>query len=82
VADDGTQFGPGKAIVTPSMVKAEAVSAFRAWEKEGIVEGFEQFIDALIVERNALNPKRIDVLLPPDLTNALETMAVKTQYRR
>jgi len=82
VADNGTNFGPGKRIVTPDMVKAETIALFREWEADGIVEGFDSFAELLIVERNATNPKRIDVLLPPNVTNAMETGAVAVQFRR
>jgi len=35
----------------------------------------------LIVERNADDPNRLDVLLPPDLVNQLRVFAVLAQFR-
>lgn len=81
LADDGTRFGPGQAVVTPNVIKAEAVSKFREWEELGLVENFDQFKADLIVERNASDPNRLDVLLPPDLINGLRVVATKIEFR-
>lgn len=81
LADDGTRFGEGQAVVTPNVIKAEAVSKFRQWEELGLVEGFDQFKAGIIVERNASDTSRMDVLLPPDLINGLRVLANKIQFR-
>jgi phage tail sheath gpL-like len=80
LADDGTRFDPGIAIVTPNGIKAEIVTKFREWEAKGLVEGFDQFKNDLIVERNADNPNRVDVLMPPDLVNQLRIVGTKIQF--
>jgi phage tail sheath gpL-like len=80
LANDGTAFGPGQAIVTPSVIKAEAINKFKEWELKGLVEGFDQFKDELIVERNVDNPNRLDVLMPPDLVNQLVVLGTKIQF--
>lgn len=80
LANDGTRFGAGQAIVTPNVIKAEFVALFREWEENGLVEGFDQFKADLIVERNSSNPNRIDVLLPPDLVNQLIVVGTKIQF--
>lgn len=80
LANDGTQFGPGQAIVTPKVAKAECISIFRQWEAQGLVENVDQFIAGLIVERNANDPNRLDFLLPPDLVNQLRVMAAKIAF--
>ncbi|MDI9240738.1 phage tail sheath C-terminal domain-containing protein [Lysobacter sp. LF1] len=81
VGNDGVRFAPGQAVVTPGLIKAEAVSKFREWEELGLVENFDQFRADLIVERNAADPSRIDVLLPPDLINGLRILATQIQFR-
>lgn len=81
LASDGIRFGLGQAIVTPKLIKAELIAKFRAWEELGLVENFSQFKNDLVVERNASDPNRIDVLLPPDLVNQLRVTAVKVQFR-
>ena len=80
LADDGTRFDPGIAVVTPGSIKAEVITKFREWEAKALVEGFSQFKDDLIVERNKDNPNRVDMLLPPDLVNQLRVVATKIQF--
>lgn len=80
LADDGTRFGAGQAIVTPGVIRAELLALFREWEEAGLVENFEQFKDELLVERNANDRNRIDVLSPPDLVNQFRIFAQQTQF--
>lgn len=80
LANDGTRFAPGQAVVTPNVIKAEAIAKFRQWESKALVEGFDQFKNDLIVERNVDNPNRLDVLLPPDLVNQLIVLGVKIEF--
>lgn len=80
LANDGTRFAPGQAVVTPNGIKAEIITKFREWESKALVEGFDQFKNDLIVERNADNPNRVDVLLPPDLVNQLRVVGTKIQF--
>lgn len=81
LADDGTMFAPGQAIVTPKVIKAELVSLFREWEAMGLVEDVVQFIADLIVERDANDPRRLNALIPPNLVNQLLTFAGQVQFR-
>lgn len=81
LADDGTRFGPGQAIVTPKIIKAELVAQYRQDEFEGLVENAKAFKDNLIVERDTTNPNRVNVLYPPDLINQLRIFAVLAQFR-
>lgn len=80
LANDGTQFAIGQAIMTPKLFKAECVAKFRQWEAMGLVEGIDQFKNDLIVERNALDRNRLDVVLPPDLVNQLIIVATQFQF--
>lgn len=81
LADDGTRFGAGQAIVTPAVVRGELVSEYAAMEELGLVENARAFAANLIVERNATDPNRLDVLYPPDLVNQLRVFAVLAQFR-
>ncbi len=80
LANDGTNFGAGQAIVTPSLMRAELVARFRAWEELGLVEDFEQFKQDLIVERNRQDSSRLDVLMPPNLVNGLRVLGTKIAF--
>ncbi|QLI80791.1 phage tail sheath subtilisin-like domain-containing protein [Chitinibacter fontanus] len=81
LADDGTRFSAGAAIVTPGMVRGELIDEYDALEYEGIVENSKLFAKNLIVERNATDPNRLDVLFPPDYINQLRVFAVLNQFR-
>jgi phage tail sheath gpL-like len=81
LADDGTRFGPGQAIVTPGLIKAELVAEYRVDMFNGLVENIAAFKANLIVERDINNPNRVNVLYPPDLINQLRVFAVLAQFR-
>jgi phage tail sheath gpL-like len=81
LANDGTRFGPGQAIVTPAVIRGELGATYRQLEREGIVENFELFQKYLIVERNQNDPDRLDILFPPDYVNQLRVFAVLNQFR-
>lgn len=81
LADDGTQYGSGQAVVTPAVAKAVAVEWFQAMMELGLVEDLDSFEENVVVERNALNTNRLDILLPPNLINQLVTTGVQIQFR-
>ena len=80
IADDGTRFGAGQAVITPKTGKAEALVKFRDWEELGLVEGFEQFKSDLICERNPSDPTRLDWYLPPNLVNQFRVAGAKVAF--
>lgn len=81
LARDGTRFGAGQAIVTPSVLRAELVALFRELEEAGLVENLDQFKADLIVEIDAADPNRVNALIPPDLVNQLRVFAAQLQFR-
>jgi phage tail sheath gpL-like len=81
LANDGTRFGVGQAIVTPKTIKAELVAQYRQDEFVGLVEDAAAFKANLIVERDPNDPNRLNVLYPPDLVNQLRIFAVLAQFR-
>lgn len=81
IAADGTRFGPGQAVVTPKLLRAEAVALFREWEDVALVENVDQFKEDLVIERSGTDPSRVDILLPPDLVNQLRVVAVRNEFR-
>lgn len=81
LANDGTRFGPGQAIVTPGIIKAELVAQYRQDEYNGLVEDTRNFKKHLLVERDPNDPNRVNVLYPPDLINQLRIFAVLAQFR-
>jgi phage tail sheath gpL-like len=81
LANDGTRFGPGQAIVTPGIIKAELINQYKNDEFNGLVEDTRNFKRFLLVERDPNNPNRLNVLYPPDLINQLRIFAVLAQFR-
>jgi phage tail sheath gpL-like len=81
LADDGTRFGPGQAIVTPAIIKAELISEYATDQFNGLVENTAAFVQNLLVERDDTDPNRVNVLYPPDLINQLRIFAVLAQFR-
>ncbi len=81
LADDGTRFGPGQAIVTPKIIRGELIAAYSALELLGLVENSKLFEQHLIVERDELSVNRVNVLFPPDLVNQLRVFSLLYQFR-
>lgn len=81
LADDGTRFAAGQAVVTPKILKGEAQSWFREMESLALVEDFDQFKADLVVSRDISDPSRVNITLPPNLTNGLIVSAVSVQFR-
>lgn len=82
LANDGTQFGAGQAVITQQLGEGEALLWFREMEQLALVEGFEQFKRDVVCERNQTDPNRLDWLLSPDLINALIGAAASIQFRQ
>lgn len=80
LADDGTNFAPGQAVVTPSIIRNQLLALFTELEAKGLVENFEEYAQTLIVERNKDNRNRVDVLSHPDLVNQFRLMAMQIQF--
>jgi phage tail sheath gpL-like len=81
LADDGTKFGPGQAIVTPGIIKAELVNEYQMDMWNGLVQDLATFKRNLLVERDSTDPNRVNVLYPPQLINQLRIFAVLAQFR-
>lgn len=80
LANDGTAYAPGQAIVTPMEIRAELLHLARDWEEAGLLEDFEQYSAELVVERNATDRNRVDCLAPPNLVNQFRDFAGLIQF--
>lgn len=80
LASDGTNFSPGQAIVTPSIIRNELLSLFREWERDGLAEDYDTFKEGLLVERNGNDANRVDALIPPDVINQFRVFAGQIQF--
>lgn len=82
LAQDGTRFGPGQLVMTPQLARGVNIALFDKWEFLGLVEDAAQFDADMIVEINASNPVRLDMLSPPNLVNPLLIVGGQIEFRR
>lgn len=80
LADDGTLYGAGQAIVTPALIRAEYLALYREMEALGWVEDFEAYKATLIVERDINDRNRINVRDQPNLVNQFRVLASQAQF--
>ncbi|HBC0987568.1 TPA: phage tail sheath subtilisin-like domain-containing protein [Escherichia coli] len=80
LADDGTRYAPGQPIVTPSVIRAELLALFTELEYAGLVEGFDDYKTALIVERDKQNRNRVNVYADQDIVNQFRMYAQAINY--
>ena len=71
LADDG-ELRTG--IVTPKMLKAEIVHAYKELEAGGLVEKSGLFAQSLVVERS-VDPNRVNAYIPVDVVNQFRVFA-------
>jgi phage tail sheath gpL-like len=69
-------------VVTPSTIKADIIAAFSQLEDDGFVQDAAGFAANLIVEKDATNPSRVNVLWPGDLISQLRQFAMLVQFRK
>jgi len=81
LAANGTRLLPGSNTVTPNIIRADLIAKYREMEGNGFVQKAEEFAAGLVVEQNAGNANRIDVLFPATLVGQLRAFAVLFQFR-
>lgn len=81
LANDGTNYAPGQAIVTPKTIRAELLALFKEMEYVGLVENFDQFKADLLVVRSTQDPNRVNAVIPPDIINQFRVFAAAVQFR-
>ena len=81
LAANGTRFGPGANAVTPNIIRGSLIAKYTELETGAFVQDSAGFAAALIVEQNAQNPNRVDVLYPATLINQLDIFALLMQFR-
>jgi phage tail sheath gpL-like len=81
LADDGTPYGAGQAVVTPSVIRAEMIATYGELEAAALCEDLQAFKNYLIVERDLNDPNRVNILFPPDLVNQLRVVATLVEFR-
>lgn len=80
LAANGTRLTAGNNVVTPNTIRADLIAQYQTLEEAGYVQGSAQFAQGLIVEQNAQNPNRVDVLYPAVLIDQLRIFALLMQF--
>lgn len=81
LAANGTRFAPGAAIVTPNIIRADQIAEYQTLVYNGYAQDAAAFAKNIIVEQNASNPNRVDVLWPGTVMNQLRVFALLNQFR-
>lgn len=81
LASDGAFLQPGSNVVTPNLIRADIIAEYRALEAEGHVQASDVFAAGLKVQKNTINPNRLDVLWPGILVGRLDIFALLAQFR-
>lgn len=80
LADDTFPVQPGTYVATPRTVKGEIIALFALLRDAGLIENLDEFKENLVVERDAADVNRVNVLLPPDLINQFRILGSKLQF--
>ena len=81
LADSVVRLRSGQQVITPEIGKMEAIGWFLEAEADGLVEGYVQFKESVICERDPANRNRLNWLLTPDLMNQLIVGSAVLQFR-
>lgn len=80
LADDGTAFGAGQPIATPSSIKGAIIALYEEWIALGLAEDVETFAETLTVTRDAVNRSRVNVVMQPILIGQLYQFDATLQF--
>lgn len=74
-------YDPGADVVTTETIRSFLLAAYQDLVYSGYCQNYAEFAAGLVVERNATNVNRVDVLWPGVLINQLRIMALLAQFR-
>lgn len=80
LADDGTVFGAGQPIATPSTIKGNIIKWYEDLITLGLVENVDSFAETLTVERDTVNRSRVNVTMQPILVGQLYQFDTTLQF--
>lgn len=78
---NGTRVAEGVKAVTPNDIRNELIAAYSELQLQGLVENSAIFAKYLIVELDANDPNRVNILFPPDYANQMRLFALLNQFR-
>lgn len=81
LADDGSRPAANSGLVTPNIIKSDIIALYQEREDAGFVQNSDAFATALVVQKNTVNPNRVDILWPGTPVNQMRTFATLVQFR-
>jgi phage tail sheath gpL-like len=81
LAPDGTIVNPGVKVVTPSVIKGDAVDWYTTMMGEGRVHSLDAFLEEFSASIDAGDPERLNNIKPVILVAELVTIATKFAFR-
>jgi phage tail sheath gpL-like len=81
LANDGNAFAPGQIVMTPLLMKGEAMAFFDELVFSAIVEDRDQFKAEMFAERDPDNVNGMLVFLPPNFVNQFRTTAAVIGFK-
>lgn len=80
LVDDDSIIAPGQAVVRPKDIKAETIALCTLLANQGIIEDLATLKKELVVERDANDPNRVNLMLPANLVNQFRVLAAIVQF--
>ena len=81
LATAGSRIQPGGNLVTLGTIRAEVISAYLDLEALGMVQNDQAFSTGVVVEQDATNANRVNILWPGTLIDQLNVVALLAQFR-
>lgn len=80
LAADGTLFDPSQPIVTPSVLKTEAINWYQQMIDQGQAQNKALFAAGVVIQLNPSDPGRLDMIMTPVLMQQFRALAGQVQY--
>jgi len=81
LVDDGTPIPPGMSCASPMKIRAAAIAHYAEVQTAFLmVEDIAGFRAQLVVQRSSVDRNKVEILLPPNITNQLRTIAVLVDF--
>jgi len=81
LTSDESRPAPGSGLVAPKTIWSNIVALYQERERLGFVQNSAEFAKKLVVQQNATNPNRVDILWPGTPVNQMRTFATLVQFR-
>ena len=80
LANDGTNYAAGQAIVTPKVLTMHTIALLRDLEFAGQIENVDQTKAALLMLRSSSNVNQVNAVVSPDLVNQFDIFAARVLF--